>query len=331
MSLVRDIKQKAIELGFDLVGISDASPIDSKQVQLLTAWLKSGCAGRMSYMHKNLEKRTNPAKLLENARSVICVGLNYHPPKCSSSSHAGSSRSQQSHFRPAPAPVGKVARYAQYEDYHSFIRARLRSLARFIGSAADTSPSFKICVDTAPLAERALAARAGLGFIGKNHMLINPELGPEVFLGQIITDLQLQPDRPIPAECSGCERCINACPTAALTRNGGFDANKCISYLTIEYKDLVPPDLAAKIGDRLYGCDECVLACPFQQNAPACANKQFRVYHGRETLDLHEVLSLGTESFKARFADSPVERTGPEQLKRNAKICLANVTTKRRF
>ena len=317
MSWHQDIKQKALELGFDLVGITDASPIDAKQVELLAGWLKSGYAGQMDYMHKNFEKRADPSKLLKNAQSVMCVGLNYTPPK--------------TQLKPPDAtiPMGRVANYAQYEDYHSFVKKQLRKLTDFISSIAGTTLKFKICVDSVPLAERALAARAGMGFIGKNHMLINPALGAQIFLGEVITDLKLQSDEAMKTNCSNCQSCISACPTGALRDNGQFDANKCISYLTIEHKDRIPADFAEKIGDRLFGCDECVLACPYQKDAPVCKNKQFKFYNDRAKFSLGEILNLSRESFEAKFADSVIKRSGLQRLKRNAQICLANITSRK--
>lgn len=311
MGLADDIKLKALDLGFDLAGITDAAPLDDKHFKILTDWLALGFAGRMDYMKRNLDKRTNPAKLLENARSVICVGLNYNPPQIQKKSPA--------------KPMGTVANYARYEDYHSFIKERLRKLVEFINSIVGQPFQFKICVDSAPLAERALAARAGLGFIGKNRMLINPTLGPQILLGEIITTLEMPVDQPIGDSCSNCNNCVNACPTGALTDDGGFDANKCISYLTIEYKGKIPDDLAEKIGARIFGCDECVLACPFCDNAPVCKNKQFKFYNDRVALDLNEILSLNEDSFEVKFADSPIKRLPLDYLKRNAKICLANI------
>jgi epoxyqueuosine reductase len=344
MSLAQQIKQKALDLGFDLVGITDAWPIEAKQVELLSEWLKAGYAGQMSYMHRNFQKRINPVKLLEGAQSVICVGLNYTLPKRSPSLRALPSNARQSHLQHTTDLTGRVATYAQYEDYHSFIKQRLRKLTEFIISIADEDVSFKICVDSAPLAERALAARAGLGFIGKNHMLINPKIGPQIFLGEIVTTLKLQADEPIfchserseesiepvTVNCSGCNKCTEACPTGALRADGQFDANKCISYLTIEYKGEIPEELAEKIGERLFGCDECVLACPYKESAPVCKNKQFKFYTDRAELDLREILSRSRPAclpynFEARFADSPIKRLGLDRLKRNAQICLANV------
>ena len=357
MSLAQDIKAKGLELDFDLVGITDAAPIDNERFKLLTDWLAFGYAGRMNYMRENLDKRTNPAKLLKDAQSVICVGLNYTPPKRSPSLRALRSNARQSHLHDVTAPTGKVANYAQYEDYHLFIKKQLHKLVDFISSVAGPDHEFKICVDSVPLAERALAVRAGLGFIGKNHMLINPTLGPQIFLGEIITTLMLQTDGPpfchserifchserifchserseesiesTTTKCHSCNKCIDACPTGALRADGQFDANKCISYLTIEYKGQVLADLAEKIGDWLFGCDECVLACPYQENAPVCKNKQFKFYNGRAELDLHRILNLTEADFDAEFTDSPIKRSGLDRLKRNAQICLANITRKR--
>lgn len=298
-------------MGFDLVGITDASPINAEQLKLFTDWLDSGFAGRMEYMGKNLDKRADPAKLLKNAKSVICLGLNYTPPKTQNQTTS--------------QPTGRVANYAQYEDYHLFIKRQLRKLIDFIGCIADTDFDFKICVDSSPLFERALAARAGLGFIGKNHMLINPKLGSQILLGEIITTLKLQTDEPIKDSCSNCKKCVEACPTGALRPDGRFDANKCISYLTIEYKDEIPFPLTRKIGNRIFGCDECALACPYQKNAPVCRNKQFRFYSDRAKLDLNEIQDMTEYDFKAEFADSVFSRLGLECLKRNAQICLNNI------
>jgi epoxyqueuosine reductase len=314
MSLSQDIKRKTIELGFDLAGVTDASPIDAGQARVFAEWLKSGFAGQMVYMHKDLQKRLDPARLMENARSVIVAGLNYTPPK------------REPRPLESAAPTGKIAVYAQYEDYHFFIKERLYKLLDYIKSLAGAGVKSKICVDTVPLAERALAVRAGLGFIGKNHMLINPELGCRIFLGEIVTDLKLPADEPIAGDCAGCRKCLDACPTGALRPDGQFDAGACINYLTIEYKGQIPPEQAEKVADRLFGCEQCIDACPYQESAPACGNRQFKFYQDKARIDLQEILRMDADAFETKFSDSPVKRLGLEGLKRNARICLANIT-----
>jgi epoxyqueuosine reductase len=313
MGLAEDIKQKAFQLGFDLVGITDASPLDNEQFKFFTDWLALGYAGRMDYMRDNIDKRTNPVKLLKSARSIICLGLNYNPPT--------SDRPLQKDT----AQMGTVANYARYEDYHPFIKKQLRKLTDFIGSIAGTGFRFRIFVDSAPIAERTLAARAGLGFIGKNRMLINPQLGLQIFLAEIVTSLKLPPDEPIKTYCSSCNKCLNACPTGALRPDGHLDANKCISYLTIEYKGEFPDDLAPQIGARLFGCNECVVACPHNANAPVYKNKQFRFFPERAKISLLRILNMTDNDFEAEFAGSPVMRLGLDRLKRNAQTCLNNL------
>jgi epoxyqueuosine reductase len=310
MTLTERIKQKALQLGFDLVGITDASPLRPEHIDRFKQWLNSNHVAQMSYMQKNLEKRTDPAKLFPPAKSVICTALNYKPPKTK--------------FKPPKEPAGKVATYARYEDYHIFIKQKLRLLADFIASLASPDFKFKICVDSAPLAERALAKRAGLGFSGKNHSLINPTLGPQLLLGELITNLKLQTDTPLAANCKACNKCLDACPTKALQPDGTFDANKCISYLTIEHEGDIPPHLAEKIDDRLFGCDTCLLTCPYSDSAPICSDTYFKFHSERANLPLDYILNLTQENFDSEFADSPMTRTTLKKLKSNAKICLKN-------
>jgi epoxyqueuosine reductase len=313
MTLAQGIKQKAMELGFDAAGITNAGPLDEQQTRIFADWAADGFAGEMGYMRRNPDKRTNPGRLLEGAQSVICVGLNYKPAK------------QREAASNTNVPTGRVANYAQYEDYHIFMKKLLRRLAEFTSAAVGKAFKCKICVDSAPLAERALAARAGVGFIGKNHTLIDPQSGPQILLGEIVTDLKLQADAPIVNGCSVCNKCVSACPTGALRADGRFDARKCISYLTIEYKGRMPTELSEKIGDRLFGCDECVLACPWYESGPVCKNKEFKFYPERARLDLNKILSLDGKTFRAEFGNSVFERPGLEGLKRNAEICRKNL------
>jgi len=315
MTLEQEIKDKARTLGFDAVGITDAAPIAPADVERLRTWLASGCAGGMHYMQRNFEKRIDPAALLDGAQSVLVVALNYKPqaPRVAAS-------------QPQALAMGAVAQYAQYDDYHTFIRPLLHELAGFIRSLTDENVRFKACVDSVPLAERALAVRAGLGFIGKNHMLIHPALGPQAFLGELVTTLRLEPDEPARASCAECRRCIEACPTGALRDDGKLDAARCISYLTIEHAGDIPSELAAKMGDRLFGCDECVLACPHTKAAPPRINQNLQHHRQRARLDLSQILGMTDETFQRTFANSPLLRPGLPRLQRNARACLNNLT-----
>jgi len=325
MTLEQEIKDRALELGFDAVGITDATPIADTDVEHLRVWLDSGRAGQMEYLHRNFEKRIHPAALLEGAQSVIVVALNYKPVECAPhTTSVGQESVCTAHPTSPETPSGTVATYAWYEDYHDFMRPRLHELADFVRARTDDAQRFKVCVDSVPLAERALAVRAGLGFIGRNHMLIHPTLGPQIFLGELVTTVELRPDDPTPRTCVGCDRCLRACPTGALRADGGFDANQCISYLTIEHKGTVASERAGKIGDRVFGCDECVLVCPYHHAAPACANRQIRFYPERARLNLSHILELTPESVAAEFERSPITRPGLEALQRNARICMAN-------
>ena len=312
MDISETIKEKAIELGFDAVGITDASAIDTEDVEHLKDWLDSGFAGSMAYMRRNREKRINPSKLLKNAVSVIVCALNYKHPN-----HAG-----QLHKPTLNPPT--VAQYACYEDYHLFMKKLLLKLADFIKSTIKTDPKFKVCVDSAPLAERAIAKRAGLGFIGKNHMLINPDIGPAILLAEIITDLPLTKDEKIDMACNNCDLCKKACPAGALREDGRFNAERCISYLTTEYKGKIPPEFPIYSNFTLLGCDRCLAVCPYFKNAPACKNPNFQFHPEWHYFEPKKILDMPQQNFKNTFADSALERAGLERLKRNAKICLSN-------
>jgi epoxyqueuosine reductase len=312
MSIEQEIKDRALALGFDAVGITDASPIDSEEVERLRAWLASGRAGEMTYLHRNFEKRVDPGALLEGAQSVIVVALNYKL------------RDEETSRSVADVRFGTVAEYARYEDYHDFMRSRLHELAQSIRDVTDDGQRFKVCVDSVPLAERALAVRAGLGFIGKNHMFIHPKLGPQVFLGEVVTTAALVPDDPVAGVCISCGRCVRMCPTGALEADGRFDACKCISYLTIEHKGAIEPELAKKVGNRVFGCDQCVSVCPHRHGAPARTNKQLRFYPGRAHLELRLIGDMTPGLFATVFEGSPIRRAGLDGLGRNAQICMDN-------
>jgi epoxyqueuosine reductase len=312
--LSEKIKQEAKRLGFDLVGITTAEPLDDSYRENFQKWVQNECPPRLSYLQRNLEKRFNPSALLKDARSVIVVGLSYKP---------GDYNLQKGGDSPG---CGYVSIYACYPDYHRFIKDRLFRLAEFIQNQTGKRGRFKACVDSAPLAERTLAVKAGLGGIGKNRMLINPSLGGSIFLGELLTDIALTADKPDPNLnlCGNCRKCIESCPTCALQNDGGFRAEKCINYLTIEHKGNIDDDIASKIGCRVFGCDNCVTVCPFYKKAPGDTNPDFVFRQERQLISPLEILEMNNSEFKEKFGETCIYRTGLDVLKRNARICLEN-------
>ena len=302
-----DIKEKALALGFDVVRMTHALPVDRAQADHFDHWLFLGYAGSMSYMHRHRDKRLDPALLHSATRSIVMVGLNYKP--------AGDLPDA------LPAHLGRVAHYAWYPDYHAFIRQRLHELLSWISE--NTQPAMqekaKVCVDSVPVAERALAQRAGLGFIGKNHMVIHPDLGPELFLGEILLPLALEPDEPMQKDCAQCRLCLDACPTGALQEDGFFDAGRCINTLTIEHRGDIPENLACLIGDRVYGCDQCVKVCPYTLKAPAASHPDFQEIKDHKTLSLDAILAMDQADFDRTFSQTPIHRIGLSSLQRNAR------------
>jgi len=312
MTIEQRIKQKATDIGFDLVGITTATPISKEDIDRFAHWLNTGCAADMDYMHNNFDKRTNPANLLKNAKSVICTALNYKP------AHRPDIKQNDQNF-------GRIANYAMYIDYHTFIKDMLFQLADFIKQTAGVPVKFKPCVDSVPLAERALAQRAGIGFIGRNAMLKNPDLGSQLLLGELITTLELTPDKPMHGHCPGCDKCIQACPTKAFSQHGVLDCKKCISYLTMEHKGDIDTRSRAAIKDKLFGCQECVLACPFEKNGPVRKNSRFTYLKHLEEISLEQILQWNQNDFDTALKNTPIHRLGLANLKRNAAICLENI------
>ena len=298
------IKQYCMELGFDAAGITTADGVDAEHIEYFKGWLDDGFAAKMSYLHRNIEKRFEPGQLLKGAKSVICVALNYRP-------------AAEEIFDDTPI---RIARFGQYEDYHPFIKDRFFQLAEFIKNETGDGIRFKACVDSVPIAERALAQRAGLGFIGRNHMLINPELGSQFLLGELLTTLELEPDEPFAqVPCGDCGRCVRACPTGALSFDGSFDARKCISYLTIEEPDDIPAEYNNKISNRIFGCDECILACPHELRGAARKNKDLKFHPEWQNLTPDQIQNMTEVEFQKIFVNSGFIRLGLDRLKRNCK------------
>jgi epoxyqueuosine reductase len=311
MDLTALIKQKALSVGFDLVGITGAEPLGELHVEHLRDWLDSGYAGEMGYMHRNFDKRIDPGALLDGAESVICVALNYTPAE----TFAGIDNPE----------IARIANFALYEDYHDFMKGKLREVAEFLIESAGSDERFKICVDSVPLLERALAQRAGLGFIGTNRMLINPDFGLQLLLGEIITTAKLTPDKPLNKPCAECDKCVWACPTRAIKSAGTIDASKCISYQTIENKGEIPDDMARFVENKIFGCDKCIDICPYQKFAKekAAKNKDFKFHPERQSLKLTDILEMDEKQFSEIFGDSSLKRTGLEKIKATIRKCSA--------
>ncbi|MFA5291781.1 MAG: tRNA epoxyqueuosine(34) reductase QueG [Phycisphaerae bacterium] len=304
MRIEEEIKQKALSLGFDIVGITSAENIDSKQIEEYKNWLNAGSNGRMAYLAKNVEQRFSPVSILPDAKSVICVGLNYKLPQS------------------AADGLLQIASYALYPDYHKFIREKLTILANFLKLKIKNF-KFKICVDSLPIAEKALAARAGLGFIGKNRLLINPKLGSFLLLGELITNLPLETNEPKLSSCGDCRKCIDACPTDALSEEQ-FDARRCISYLTIEHKGRISPELKDKMDSHLFGCEQCLLACPYNEKSPLCEKQKYGFTAREIKLEPDIIIGWSKTDFENFAADSAMKRTGFRRMKRNVLICRKN-------
>ena len=302
------IRQRALELGFDDCRFTTAAaPAHAGKFQ---DWLAQKNHGEMQWLERNAEKRTEPQKVLPGAKSVIVLAASYHRTD-----------SQPTIHNPG---TGVVARYARFEDYHDVLAARLKSLTEFVNQLAGGTRSLWY-VDTGPILERDLAQRAGIGFTGKHTNLISRRLGNWIFLSEILTTLELEPDTPEHNHCGKCTRCITACPTNAITAPFQLDARKCISYLTIELKGSIPVELRPFIGNRIYGCDDCLAACPWNKFAREGALMK---PHAREDLQqpgLVELLSLDDAAFKSRFQGSPVLRTKRRGLLRNVCVALGNV------
>jgi epoxyqueuosine reductase len=307
-----EIKRLARECGFELAGIARAEPLADDSRRYLD-WVDRGMAGAMSYLtDRRATVRTNPKLLLPNARSIICVGKLYNGPEPRSTEMQDGG-------------LGWVSRYAWGDDYHHVVRRGLEKLAEKLGSHHD----YKICVDTAPLLERSYARQAGLGWIGKNTCLINQEIGSWVFLGEILTSLEIQHGEfnqgaaPPPDRCGTCTRCIDACPTQAIAPEGyEVDARRCIPYFTIELHGAAPEEMRAGIGQHIFGCDICQDVCPWNGRAPVAEEPAFEPRHFAPPLEA--LAGLSEDEFRAMFHASPIQRAKYAGFLRNVAVAMGN-------
>ncbi|HEU6450213.1 MAG TPA: tRNA epoxyqueuosine(34) reductase QueG [Gemmatimonadaceae bacterium] len=303
------IRAQAYGLGFDLVGITTLGPVEGAAA--LDGWLERGYAGDMEYIARGAEKRRDTRLPVPGATSAIAVGLDYGGAE----------------------PSGPVARYARGDDYHDIMVDRLRELQRWIGREVGGPIRGKAYVDTGPVLERELARMAGLGWFGKNTLLINPKRGSYFFLGALFVELELEPDEPFEADrCGSCTRCLDACPTGAFAGPRVLDATRCISYLTIETRGEIPEELREGVGERLYGCDVCQEVCPYNIKFAQELKEQVfaprAVIAGKDARTLaREILAMSQEEFAAAFKRSPMKRAKLRGLKRNAAVVLGNTGT----
>jgi epoxyqueuosine reductase len=309
--MIERIRQRARELGFDDCRATSARPPESGAH--FTAWLDEKQHGEMGYLERNAHKRIEPQIVLPGARSIITLAASYtlEPKKAEGG---------------APPPFnGVIARYARYKDYHDVFSARLKELSRFVDECGGTGTRSLWYVDTGPLLERDLAQRAGLGFVGKHTNLISRRLGNWIFLCEIITTLELPPDKPEQNRCGSCARCLAACPTAAISAPFKLDARRCISYLTIELKGPIPLELRSAIGTRIYGCDDCLAVCPWNRFAKEGQVMRKHLRGDLSNPDLLRLLSLDEPEFKRRFSETPLYRSKRRGLLRNVCVALGNV------
>ncbi|UCF33970.1 MAG: tRNA epoxyqueuosine(34) reductase QueG [Phycisphaerales bacterium] len=304
------IKDLAQEIGFDRCGIARAGPIG--RGDYLRGWLAAGRAGSMAYLHRYLEQRIDPRQLLDGAQSVIVVALIYHQP------------APEVPTDPASSGRGRVAMYAWGDDYHRIVKDRLLTLADRLRERLPQPFHARACVDTAPLLEREVAAAAGIGWIGKNTVLLNRELGSYFFLGALLTTLDLPPDRPVDDYCGTCARCLEACPTSAFPAPYQMDASRCISYFTIEHRGEIPAEFHKAMGDWIFGCDACQEVCPYNRRAPYTREARFAVRPPGPRPDLREILQWTEDDYRSNLRGSAIKRARLDMLHRNVAIALQN-------
>lgn len=307
------VKRLARDLGFDRCGIARAGPIS--RADYSRTWLEKGFAGTMHYLKRNPEQRLDPRRLLDGAKSVIVVVLSYHQPEP----------------RPpeTPGSHGRIARYAWGDDYHKVIKKKLFALADRLRQELFDPFECKACVDTAPLIEREWAAAAGVGWIGKNTLVLDPQLGSYTFLGALVTTLDLPADEPAMDHCGSCRACLDACPTDAFPNAYRMDATRCISYLTIEHRGDIKESLREKMEDWIFGCDVCQEVCPFNRDAAYTREPRFAVRGPAPTVSLDDIKHWTPVDYREQLRGSAMKRATLEMLKRNATIAEANQKNER--
>lgn len=308
--IIDKIKNWGLELGFQQVGISDTNL--SQAEQRLNSWLANDFHGELDYMHKHGLKRSRPALLHPDTKSIISVRMDYLPEN-----HT------EIKFSLTSPTAAYISRYALGRDYHKLMRQRLQKLADKIQAEIGTF-GHRVFVDSAPVLEKAIAEKAGLGWIGKHSNLINRKAGSWFFLGEIYTDLDLPPDQPATSHCGACEACLKICPTQAIVSPYQVDARRCVSYLTIELHGAIPEHLRPLIGNRIYGCDDCQLICPWNRFANLTKEPDFHPRHHLNTAQLLEVFAWTENEFLTKTEGSAIRRIGYHRWLRNIAVALGN-------
>lgn len=304
-TLSQQIKDYALSIGFDACGICKVETVDQIQQHQYRMWIEQGCHADMDYLARNIDKRYNPLLLVEGVRSIISLALNYYP-----------------HER-QPDAVPQFAYYAYGKDYHEVMKAKLNRLLDYIKTLMPNVNGRVFC-DTAPLLERYWAAKAGLGFIGKNTLLIIPKRGSYFFLGEVLIDVELAYDTPLSLSCGKCTRCLDSCPTGAIERPHWLNAQKCISYQTIENKGEIDQRIASLLNNRMYGCDICQQVCPWNKYARPHSTPEFMPHAEFLSMDYATIATMTREDYQRIFKGSAVKRAKYEGLKRNFDALVSN-------
>lgn len=306
MEVVAEIKAEALRLGFSACGVARAGRVPKEVLTEYDSWIETGYHGDMEYLARNRELRADPRLLLEGTRSLIMVAMNYYP-------------AEKQH---PDAP--QFAYYAYGRDYHKVVKKRLDQLLHYMRQELGLEVEGRAFSDSAPIMERYWAERAGLGWRGKNSLLIIPRAGSYFFLGELLVDLELPEDEPMRNMCGRCERCLKACPTEAFLSPGRLDARRCISYLTIEQKGEIPPELAERMGRRVYGCDACQQCCPWNRYARPTTIEDYKPREALLSLSPEELEAMTEEEYLALFAGSAVKRAGLSGLQRTIRSLRDN-------
>lgn len=308
ISPTEQIKRKAFEIGFHKIGIARAETL-AEDSERFRQWLANGFNASMQWMEREPEKRGDPRMIFAEAKSVVVVALNYYTP----------------HEHEETSAKGKISRYAWGDDYHDVLKEKLRELLAFIKTIDETADG-KICVDTAPVMDKAWAARAGLGWIGKHSNLITKEYGSWIFLGEILLNVELEyGDMPVEDHCGTCRKCIDACPTGAIVAEKIVDSARCLSYATIELRDAeLPPKIQENLNGWLYGCDICQDVCPWNRFQKPTEETRFEPRAENVSADLDRILELTPETYAERFRRSAMKRAKVHGLKRNAQALKTN-------